>query len=249
MCRHQHGLCNEALATRRGSKQICTPPRQYETLRAPKEQSHDRFQSDHDPFTADSTASGVVEHLNLSGFLAIVTGGSSGIGIDRRGDDARSAQCHRRRNCRRRHQAIDQAHQARRQKPRPFRGASVLDFVGAWNGHPPSTLHHGYASHPAIKSPGAKPTSRTRRSSSRAHALLCLAAITLGQRKTAPGAFYRRLAERIGEQKAVTATARKIAGVFYNALRFGMTYRDPDAAAHNEQHRGRIGASLHPGRK
>ena len=78
-------------------------------------------------------------------------------------------------------------------------------------------------------------SSRTRRSSSRAAALLRLAAITLGRTETALGAFYRRLSSRIGKQKAVTATARKIAVLFYNTLRFGMTYRDPGAAANRDR--------------
>jgi len=57
--------------------------------------------------------------------------------------------------------------------------------------------------------------------------------------------FYRRLAGRIGKQKAVTATARKIAVLFYNAIRFGMPYRNPGAAVYDERHRGRVIANLH----
>lgn len=87
-------------------------------------------------------------------------------------------------------------------------------------------------------------SSRTRRSSSRAAALLRLAATTIGRSDTALGAFYRRLSSRIGKQKAVTATARKIAVLFYNALRFGMTYHDPGAAAYEERHRTRVLANL-----
>lgn len=87
-------------------------------------------------------------------------------------------------------------------------------------------------------------SSRTRRSSSRVAALLRLAATTLGRSDTALGAFYWRLAGRIGKQKAVTATARKIAVLFYNAMRFGMTYCDPDAAAYDERHRSRVLANL-----
>ncbi len=87
-------------------------------------------------------------------------------------------------------------------------------------------------------------SSRTRRSSSRAAALLRLAATTIGRSDTALGAFYRRLSSRIGKQKAVTATARKIAVLFYNTLRFGMIYRDPGAAAYEERHRGRVLANL-----
>jgi len=88
-------------------------------------------------------------------------------------------------------------------------------------------------------------SSRTRRSSNRAAALLRLAATTIGRSDTALGAFYRRLSSRIGKQKAVTATARKIAVLFYNTLRFGMTYRDPGAKAYEERHRKRVLANLH----
>jgi len=42
------------------------------------------------------------------------------------------------------------------------------------------------------------------------------------------GAFYRRLSARIGQGEGyVTALPRKIAILFYNAMRFGMDYRDP----------------------
>jgi transposase len=87
-------------------------------------------------------------------------------------------------------------------------------------------------------------SSRTRRSSSRAAALLRLAAVTLGRSDTALGAFYRRLSARIGKQKAVTATARKIAVLFYNAIRHGMTYQDQGAAAYDERHRKRVLSNL-----
>ncbi len=87
-------------------------------------------------------------------------------------------------------------------------------------------------------------SSRTRRSSSRAAALLRLAATTIGRSDTALGAFYRRLSSRIGKQKAVTATARKIAVLFYNAVRFGMAYHDPGAAAYEDRHRTRVLANL-----
>lgn len=87
-------------------------------------------------------------------------------------------------------------------------------------------------------------SSKTRRSSSRAAALLRLAATTIGRSDTALGAFYRRLSARIGKQKAVTATARKIAVLFYNAIRHRMTYQDQGAATYDERHRQRILANL-----
>ena len=54
------------------------------------------------------------------------------------------------------------------------------------------------------------------------------------------GAFYRRLAARIGKAKAVTATARKLAVLFYNAMRYGMDYRDPGATYYEERYRERV---------
>jgi hypothetical protein len=42
----------------------------------------------------------------------------------------------------------------------------------------------------------------------------------------------------------VTATARKIAVLFYNALRYGMTYRDPGADHYEQQYRSRVVANL-----
>jgi transposase len=87
-------------------------------------------------------------------------------------------------------------------------------------------------------------SSRTRRSSSRAAALLRLAATTVGRSDTALGAFYRRLSSRAGKAKAVTATARKIAVLFYNTLRHGMNYKDPGANHYEQQYRSRVFANL-----
>ena len=82
-------------------------------------------------------------------------------------------------------------------------------------------------------------SSKTRRSSNRAAALLRIAAVNIGKTQTALGAFYRRLAARTGKAKAVTATARKLAILFYNALRFGMTYADPGAFSYEARYRQR----------
>ena len=88
-------------------------------------------------------------------------------------------------------------------------------------------------------------SSKTRRSSNRAAALLRIAAVNIGRTQTALGAFYRRLAARTGKAKAVTATARKLAVLFYNALRFGMAYVDPGAAYYEERYRQRVIDHLH----
>jgi hypothetical protein len=69
--------------------------------------------------------------------------------------------------------------------------------------------------------------------------------VTVGRTNTALGAFCRRLAARIGNAKAVTVTARKIAVLFYNAMRFGMDYKDPGADHYERQYRERVIKQLH----
>ena len=99
---------------------------------------------------------------------------------------------------------------------------------------------------PGCKVSGGKVlSSRTRKSTNRVAAYLRLAAVTVGRTNTALGAFYRRLAARIGKAKAVTATARKIAILFYNAMRFGMRYVDPGADSYDRQYRERVLKQLH----
>ena len=88
-------------------------------------------------------------------------------------------------------------------------------------------------------------SAHTRKTSNRVVAHLRLAAVTVGRTNTALGAFYRRLAARIGKAKAVTATARKIAVLFYNAMRFGMDYQDPGAAHYEQKYRERVIKQLH----
>ena len=99
---------------------------------------------------------------------------------------------------------------------------------------------------PGCKISGGKVLSaHTRKTSSRLTVSLRLAAVTVGRSNTALGAFYRRLAGRIGNAKAVTATARKIAVLFYNAMRHGMDYRDPGADHYEQQYRDRVVKQLH----
>jgi transposase len=117
--------------------------------------------------------------------------------------------------------------------------AECGDDLSAW----PSAKHFTswLCLAPGNKISGGKVlSSRTRRSGSRAAALLRLAAVTVGRTDTALGAFYRRLSARIGKVKAITATARKIAVLFYNALRHGMDYTDPGASAYEIRYRTRV---------
>ena len=70
-------------------------------------------------------------------------------------------------------------------------------------------------------------SSRTQPSANRAAAVLRMTAMSLGRTQTALGAFYRRLAARIGKPQAITATARKLAILIYRALRGELIYQDP----------------------
>jgi len=99
---------------------------------------------------------------------------------------------------------------------------------------------------PGSKISGGKVLSaHTRKTANRVVAHLRLAAVAVGRTSTALGAFYRRLAARIGKAKAVTATARKIAVLFYNAMRFGMDYKDPGADQYEQRYRERVIKQLH----
>ena len=87
-------------------------------------------------------------------------------------------------------------------------------------------------------------SSRTQPSANRAAAVLRRAAMSLTRSSTALGAYYRRLAYRLGPPKAITATARKLAIIIYRVLRGELAYQDPGAGAYLELHRTRLINSL-----
>ena len=83
-------------------------------------------------------------------------------------------------------------------------------------------------------------SSRTQPSANRAAAILRLVAMNLGRTQTALGAFYRRLAFRVGKAKAITATARKLAILVYHMLKGDLVYHDPGADAYDAHDRVRV---------
>ena len=83
-------------------------------------------------------------------------------------------------------------------------------------------------------------SSRTQPSANRAAAILRMTVMSLGRTQTALGAFYRRVAARIGKPQAITATARKLAILIYRALKGELVYRDPGADAYDAQQRTRV---------
>ncbi|QMV47539.1 IS110 family RNA-guided transposase [Wolbachia pipientis] len=78
---------------------------------------------------------------------------------------------------------------------------------------------------PANKITGEKVFStRTRKVINRAANAFRMAANSVGNSKSSLGAYYRRLKKRLGAPKAITATARKIACIFYSMLKYGQEY-------------------------
>ena len=83
-------------------------------------------------------------------------------------------------------------------------------------------------------------SSRSGPSANRAAAVLRFTVMSLSKTQTALGAFYRRLAARIGKPQAVTATARKLAILVYRVLKGELHYCDPGADGYNHQQRNRV---------
>jgi hypothetical protein len=93
---------------------------------------------------------------------------------------------------------------------------------------------------PHNKVSGGRLLSSRTRLPNRAAAIFRLAAMNLGRTQTALGAFYRRLAFRVGKAKATTATARKLAVLVYRTLKHGLVYADPGADANDRRHRTHV---------
>ena len=87
-------------------------------------------------------------------------------------------------------------------------------------------------------------SSSTQPSANRAATVLRMCAMVAGRTSTALGAYYRRIAYRIGKPKAITATARKLAVLVYRVLKGDLDYNDPGAQAYEEHHRTRTLANL-----
>jgi transposase len=85
---------------------------------------------------------------------------------------------------------------------------------------------------------GGKPVRKKRRNtaSTRVAGALRMAALSLRNSATALGAYYRKIARRIGGDVAVFATARKLATLIYRLLRWGQAYVDEGAEAYEQRY-------------
>ena len=81
-------------------------------------------------------------------------------------------------------------------------------------------------------------------SSSRAAKLFRLAACAVRNTQTALGAFYRRIRSRRGAPKAITATARKIATIYFRMLATGEEFIELGQDAYERQYQQRLLSNL-----
>ena len=86
--------------------------------------------------------------------------------------------------------------------------------------------------------------SRTRSSTNRATTAFRLAAQSQPRGPSWIGSFYRCIRNRHGAPKAVTATAHKLARIFYHMWTTGEAYEDMDADAYDEQYKQRLLSNL-----
>ena len=63
-----------------------------------------------------------------------------------------------------------------------------------------------------------------------------IADLTSGKSQSAIAGFYRRLKGRLGTPKVITATARKLACMFYRLLKYGQNYVEKGIEAYNKKY-------------
>ena len=93
---------------------------------------------------------------------------------------------------------------------------------------------------PGTKKSGGKVLDKkTKRNPNRAAQAFRMAASSLHHSQTALGAFYRRIKSRSGGQHAVTATAHKIARIYYALLTRGTNYVELGQQAYEQRYKER----------
>ncbi|HEY0150804.1 MAG TPA: IS110 family transposase [Longimicrobium sp.] len=125
----------------------------------------------------------------------------------------------------------------------PYQALRLISEIGTDMGRWPTEQHFTawMTLAPQNKISGGRLlSSRTPASGNRAATMLRMVAMSLARTQTALGAFYRRLAARIGKAKAITATARKVAILVYRTLKGEIQYEDPGPDAYNARQRNRL---------
>lgn len=91
---------------------------------------------------------------------------------------------------------------------------------------------------------GKRLSGKTAPCANKAAAALRMAANSLRHSDTSLGAFFRRLCNRIGAAKAITAGAHKLAVIIYNMLKTGSEYMESGAEYYEELYKDRCIRSL-----
>jgi hypothetical protein len=87
-------------------------------------------------------------------------------------------------------------------------------------------------------------SSKTKKVNNRASQVFRTAAVSLRNSDCYLGAFYRRMRAKAGPGIAVTATARKIAVIYYNTLKYGREYVDLGADYYEKHYKEKLKISL-----
>jgi transposase len=91
---------------------------------------------------------------------------------------------------------------------------------------------------------GKELSSQTNPSRNRAAGAFRQAAVSVKARQSELGAFKRRKRAQKGPASAATATAHKIARLYYSLVKNGTEYQEQGARAYEERERARIVANL-----
>jgi transposase len=107
---------------------------------------------------------------------------------------------------------------------------STDKHFGSWLGLAPNNKISG----------GRILSSKSKKIVNRASTAFRLAAYSAGRSDSSIGAFYRRLRSRMGAPKAITATAYKIARLFYMCMKTGRSYKDLGADYYEKTYKERV---------
>ena len=110
----------------------------------------------------------------------------------------------------------------------------TANHFSSWLGLAPGTNISG----------GKRLSGKTKPSANRAAEAFRMAAFSLSNSASSLGAFLRRMKARLGAPKAITATAHKIARLFYTMIRYGLDYEDTGAEYYDAQYRNRVIKSI-----
>jgi transposase len=83
-------------------------------------------------------------------------------------------------------------------------------------------------------------SSKTKKVINRASAAFRIAAQSLTHSLSALGGYYRRMSARLGAPEAITATAHKLARIFYHLWKNGGNYHDPGPLYYEEKYKEHV---------